>query len=35
MDEYSKEFDRKNIIFVSVPNRKSGYIPFKLDLRIY
>ena len=32
MDEYAKKIDRKNIIFVRDPNRKSGYIPFKLDL---
>ena len=32
MDEYAKEFDRKNIIFIRDSNRKSGYIPFKLDL---
>ena len=32
MDEYAKEFDRKNIIFVRDPNLKSGYIPFKFDL---
>ena len=31
MDEYAKEFDRKNIIFVRDPNRKSLYIPFKFD----
>ena len=32
MDEYAKKCDRKNIIFVRDPNRKSGYIPFKLAL---
>ena len=32
MDEYAKEFDRKNIIFICDSNRKSGYIPFKFDL---
>ena len=32
MDEYAKEFNRKNIIFVRSPNRKTGYIPFKFDL---
>ena len=32
MEEYAKEFDRKNIIFVRDPNRKSRYIPFKFDL---
>ena len=31
MDEYAKEFDRKNIIFVRDLNRKSWYIPFKFD----
>ena len=28
MDEYTKQFDRKNIIFVRDSNRKSGCIPF-------
>ena len=32
MDEYTKEFDRKNKIFFRNPNRKSEYIPFKFDL---
>ena len=32
IDEYTKEFDRKNIIFIRNCNRKSGYIPFKFDL---
>ena len=31
MDEYAKEFERKNIIFVHDPNCKSGYIRFKFD----
>ena len=32
MDEYAKEFDRKNIIFIRDSIRKLGYIPFKFDL---
>ena len=32
MDEYAKESDRKNKIFVRDPNRKSEYIPFTFDL---
>ena len=32
MDECAKEFNRKNIIFVRNPNRKTGLILFKFDL---
>ena len=32
MDESAKKIDRKNIIFVRDPNRKSRYIPFKFAL---
>ena len=32
MDEYAKEFDRKNIILICDSNHKSGCIPFKFDL---
>ena len=32
IEQYTKEFDRKNVIFIRDINRKSGYIPFKFDL---
>ena len=34
-DEYAKEFDRKNIIFICHSYHKSEYIPFKFDLTEY
>ena len=31
-EEYAKESDNKNVIFMRDSNRTSGYIPFKFDL---